>query len=285
VEATPERLERGRYLVEHVLPCGVCHAGSVEESVWGGPPAAGLEWQGGLFWGEDSGFPGRLYSRNITPDVETGLGGWTDGEIMRAVREGVDRNGRALAPIMPYLEWRAISDEDAGAMVVYLRTLPPRRNSVPPPEISLSRWLEYVRLPEPLHGPVPAPDRGDEVAYGRYLSTIAGCRTCHGRVGATYQIEDEFGGGQTFRMAWGGTVRSPNLTPHATGLGSRTRENFVAIFKSFDDPDARRIPVAPEKNTVMPWLQFSGMTEADLGAIHAYLLTVKPVDNAVERWP
>jgi hypothetical protein len=78
--------------------------------------------------GPEMGLPGRITSKNLTSDAKTGLGSWTDGEILRAIREGVSKDGHALFPLMPYPNYRTMSDEDAYAIVAYLRTLKPVRN-------------------------------------------------------------------------------------------------------------------------------------------------------------
>ena len=74
---------------------------------------------------KEMGLPGRIASRNITPDVETGIGAWTDGEKIRAIREGISRDGTMLFPMMPYARFRKMSDEDVMSLVAYLNTLPP----------------------------------------------------------------------------------------------------------------------------------------------------------------
>jgi len=93
-----------------------------------------------------------------------------------------------------------------------------------------------------------------------------------------------FAGGQEFKGPWG-TVRSSNLTPHPTGLGIRSRENFVSLFRSFSDLRTAAVPVRSGGNTVMPWFAYAGMTDADLGAIYDYLRTLPPVENRIERYP
>src|SRR5215212_8645167 len=128
VEATPERLARGKYLAENVTNCVDCH--SDHTPAYAFPIKPGTEGQGGFVFDKNIGFPGVVAAQNITPDPETGLGKWTDGEILRAIREGVDRNGDALFPIMPYVHFRMLSDEDAKSIVAYIRTLQPIRNQV-----------------------------------------------------------------------------------------------------------------------------------------------------------
>src|SRR5688572_11150231 len=99
-ERTPARVERGRYLVESVLGCMDCH--SKHDLTRFGNPAVGLAGAGGECFGEEQGFPGKVCMANITPEPETGIGAWSDEEILRSIREGVDRNVRALFPLMPY---------------------------------------------------------------------------------------------------------------------------------------------------------------------------------------
>lgn len=83
------RVGRGRYLVEHVASCFSCHP----RTEIPGPAA---------HFGPQDGFPGDLWAPNLTSDPGTGLGNWTDGQVLRAIREGVDNDHEALAPIMPY---------------------------------------------------------------------------------------------------------------------------------------------------------------------------------------
>src|SRR5512135_127846 len=112
IEATPARLARGEYLALHVVDCLLCHS-DVRFERFGLPRVPGTEGKGGFGFGRSFGVPGVVYARNITPDPETGLGRWTDGEILRAIREGVDRNGNALFPMMPYASYHEMADEDA----------------------------------------------------------------------------------------------------------------------------------------------------------------------------
>ena len=122
VEATPAVLEHGEYLVKHVLLCNDCHSerdwtlysGPAKPPLGAGRPCMDKDTKAvGINFGM-AGFPGRLCIRNITPDVESGIGGWTDGEIARAIREGVSRDGEALFPIMPWFMYTGMSDEDVG---------------------------------------------------------------------------------------------------------------------------------------------------------------------------
>jgi mono/diheme cytochrome c family protein len=270
-----------------VSNCLTCHTEN-DKTRWGAPYKKDSRGAGGDCWTPEIGFAGTVCAKNITQHPEHGLGKWTDGEILRAIREGVDRNGQALFDIMPYRSYRHLSDEDAMAVVAYLRTLPALPGQKPARTLDFPLPIVVKFMPEPLTGPVPAPDKNDKVAYGRYLANVAGCETCHTPVDERHMPlpGKAFAGGQRFQLnKQGAVVVSANLTPHATGLGGRTRENFIAMFKAYSSPESHDVPVAPEKNTVMPWLTLSGMTEEDLGAIYDYLQTVTPIENKVEKFP
>lgn len=286
IQATPERLARGRYLAHHVSMCIECHSDHTQAFAL--PFKPGSDGVRGLVWDRSIGFPGTLAAANLTPDPETGLGQWTDGEILRAVREGVDRNGNAIFPIMPYGHFRSMSDEDAKSIVVYLRTLQPQRYVKPAKSLDVPMNFIEKFIPQPITAPIPAPDRSNEVAYGKYLATIAVCGECH-----TPKDDKgkplpgmEFAGGFEMKHA-GFRVVSANITPHpSTYIGRATREEFIGRFRSFAGFTADNAPPAPKgRNTVMPWIAYSGMTDQDLGAIYAYLKTLPPVEHQVNSFP
>jgi len=281
IEPTPERLARGRYLAEGPLSCISCH--SQRDETRYGRPVRGPLGAGGVCFTEKYGFDGQLCPPNITPDLETGIGGWSDGEILRAFREGIDRDGEGLAPVCPYEDVRHLADEDARAVVVYLRSLPPVRNRVAEKRVGFPASFFLKLAPRPLEGPVAAPDPADSVAYGNYLVTVAHCRFCHTPVDERFQPLPgmTLAGGQEHRGPWG-TVRSTNLTPHVTGTGQWKKENFIGIFRAF----SKKLPETdPAHNTAMPWSDLARMTDADLGAIYDYLRTVPPVAHAVTARP
>src|SRR5512141_871463 len=179
IERTPERLARGTYLVEHVADCLTCHS-EFRADRYGMPIKPGTAGQGGLPFGKEFAVPGVVCAQNITPDPENGIGTWTDGEVLRAVREGVDKNGVALFPMMQYKAYRSFSDEDAKSILVYIRTLAPVKHTVPARKLDFPVNLLIKLEPKPLDGPVSAPDpKTDRIAYGRYLSVVANCRECH----------------------------------------------------------------------------------------------------------
>jgi mono/diheme cytochrome c family protein len=286
IEATPHRLARGEYLVNHVVGCLDCHSGRLES--YGLPIKPGTEGQGGFVFDKNLGFPGVVAAQNLTPDPETGIGNWTDGEVLRAMREGVDREGNALFPMMPYEHYRYMSDEDAKAVVVYLRTLKPIRNEVPPKRLDFPVNFIVKFIPKPLGGPVAQPDKSRTLEYGQYLARIGGCYECHTPHDDKGGIDHSrpFAGGWTMKGPWGRVVTA-NITPAPhTFMGQASKEQFIGRFRAFAGFNAQNAPPAPPgRNTVMPWLAYAHMTDEDLGAIYEYLKTVKPDPAQVVMFP
>jgi len=284
IEPTPARVARGKYLVQHVVGCMGCHS-KRDWSRYAGP-VVGAIGTGSECFTEAQGVPGRVCPANLSSDKQTGLGGWTDDEILRAMREGIDKDGNALFPMMPFTEYRHLSDEDAQAVIAYLRTLPPVKNKVQKSEIKFPVSFFIKRIPKPLEGRVQAPDRSDSLKYGEYLTTVAGCKVCHTPVDDQNRpiTEKAFSGGRELSGPFG-TVRSANITSHKTGLGNISRQQFIGRFKSFADPEILTVKVPKGENTVMPWLEYAGMKEEDLGAIYEFLRTVPAIENQVEKYP
>ena len=286
IEATPERIARGQYVVEHVSDCLGCHSDHVLS--YSMPVKPGTEGEGGYIFDEKLGFPGVVAAQNITSDATFGLGSWSDGEIVRSIREGVDRNGDALFPMMPYEHFRYMSDEDAKAVVVYLRTLKPIHKGVPDKKLNFPVNFIVKFIPKPLDAPVSAPDRKDSVAYGKYLSTIGGCHECHTPHDEHNNLVagKDYSGGWEMKGPWGRVVTA-NLTPSpGTYMGRASKAEFIGRFKAFASMTPETAPAAqPGQNTVMPWIAFGGMTEDDLGAIYDYLKTVQPIDHKVVTFP
>jgi len=282
----PEALARGEYLVRHVMVCTVCHsqrdfskfAGPIRPETFGGG--------GDRFDHDTSGVPGIIISPNITPAA---LRDWTDGELMRAVAEGVSRDGRALFPLMPYVNYGQLAEDDVLAALAYVRTMAPVESHPAPRTLDFPMNLIVRTIPrEASFGPRPSPD--DTVAYGQYMVTAAGCGDCHTPMDDRGQPLPgmTLAGGFEFRHPQlGYRVRSANITPDAdTGIGQWTQAQFVDKFKGLEGPDDRVLTDEEQRqNTVMPWRQYAGMTREDLGAIYAYLRTVKPVIHRVNAFP
>jgi mono/diheme cytochrome c family protein len=276
------KLERGRYLVETAGSCMHCHS-QRDFTKFAGPVKEETKGMGGI------AYPifGELYSSNITPDTATGIGGWTDDEIVRAITQGIRKKGDTLFPIMPYYEYNKMSKEDAYSIAAYLRSLKPIVNKIPGrklrhpagPEHDL---FEYASL-ENNH----QPSANDHMEYGKYLVAIGGCITCH-----TAKTDDEryikdkyYAGGDGMGRKFGFTVNSSNITPDtATGIGSWTEQNFLEKFKSFRNPQTYSYDPG-KHNTLMPWIMLAQMKDDDIKAIYGYLRTIQPISNKVEKWP
>jgi len=262
-------IERGHYVVWTLASCPICH-GDIKQY---DRMLAGAEvpLSGGFVFPIP---PGKFYPRNITPDKETGIGNFTDGQIARALRNGVGSDGRAL---LPFMEMQGLSDEDLVAVVSYLRSQPPVHNQVPAHEINvLGMIVRATVLAHPV-GPKETPlqvnPHGATVENGRYLvESVSNCWACHTqRDQKTGAMVGPHLGGATMpddfnpKRMWAPV----NLTSNpATGrLARLTEDQFVARMRA-----GRAIPGSP-----MPWQQFQRMHEDDLRAIYRYLKTVPPV--------
>jgi len=292
IESTPERLARGRYLADHVAVCADCHS-ERDWTSFAGPIIRGTRGAGGTRFGHDIGFPGEVVSRNITSHPVDGVGAWSDGELVRAIREGVDRGGRPLAPIMPYEHFRSMGDDDVRAVVTWVRSLPPvaRRQAEPQMDFPLSLLVRTIPAPAGARGDgrVTTPTPRVDAAYGRYLVTLASCADCHTpSVRGEAIAGREFAGGQEFQLP-GYVLRSANITPDPTGIGAMSEDAFVERFHSYRTPPEQAEVPRPTRNaflrgnTLMPWRMYAGMSEGDLRAIYRYLRTLRPVHNVVPR--
>lgn len=278
VDATPERLVRGKYLTETVMGCLDCHSERrVDRYAW--PLVPGTEGAGGARWGPEHGVPGTIHAPNITP---AGIGGWTDGEIYRAITAGLNRDGDALFPIMPFAFYGTADPEDIFAVIAYLRTLPAIEASHP--ERVLDFPMNLIVRTIPADGkPTEKPRSNQHPAYGRYLATIAACQECHTAFAGGEFTGPAFAGGREFRFPGLGLIRSANITPDkATGIGTWTREQFIARFTDIRPQDYADMAVTPgEANTIMPWWAYAEMSQLDLSAIYEFLMSLEPVSNAV----
>lgn len=252
-------LERGTYLVTSVVACGNCHTPK-------GPDGElpGMELAGWAPFFEVPEFTAN--SANLTPDPETGLGNWTDEEIVTAIREGRRPDGTLIGPPMPIELYRGLSDRDVDAIVAYLRQLPPVKHEIPPSDYRIPLPPDYG----PPVGEVADVSRDDPVAYGAYLVGPAGhCIECHTPMGPHgADFEHSLGaGGVEFPGPWGVSV-SANLTP--TGLAGRTDDEIKRMIREGVRPDGSAM-MPP-----MPFPYYARISDEDLDAIVAYLRTLPP---------
>lgn len=271
-------LARGRYLVFGPAHCAHCHAPmeSIEKVESGELVAL----SGGF--GIELGPMGKFYAPNITPDPETGIGSYTDGEIARALRHSVNKNGNMMFPFMPF---QNISEDDMVAIISFLRSQPPVRHEMPKSEVgAVTKALIAFGMMKP-EGPKGTPPQSvtPELTpeYGKYVANyIANCNTCHTSFDMmTGQPNGpEFGGGFYFEpdnFSKGYSFVSPNLTSHeGTGLiASWSEDRFVERFRQ------GRV----HAGSPMPWGVFKNMDEVDIRAVYRYLRTIPPADNKIDK--
>lgn len=267
---------RGKYLAYGPGHCADCHHTEGSQEL--------------MLKGEDvpltGGMPFKLpianiYVKNITPDMETGIGKLTDKEIARLLRYGVRPDGTAVLDFMPFHD---ATDEDLTAIISFLRSQQPIKHKVPDHEIFLMGKVVKAFMIKPVgpSGPVrKSIPRDTSVAYGKYLAnSIANCAGCHTNrdmmTGAP--IGEPFSGGLVMESAVDPvkySVLTPNLTPDpATGrLVGWTQEQFIQRFRQ-----GRIISHSP-----MPWPSFSRMSDDELKAIFNYLQSLKPVKNEIKQ--
>lgn len=265
-------IERGSYLVNTIMACGNCHSPRDGE----GRIIADKALSGGLTFDT----PAFLATApNITPDVETGIGSWSEAEIKRALIEGKRPDhgklaGVALAAIMPANFYKALLPEDLTAIVAYLRSVKPVRNEVATPVYRL-----------PVHRePYPDAEAGfsrtmmsDPVKHGAYLVTIGHCMECHSAWSrGAHDYTNGLGkGGLTFPLRAGSTEVSTaaNITSDQTvGIGA---------WSEAEISHAVRQGIARDGHALKPPMAFTfyaGLKDADVKDIIAYLRTVPPLD-------
>lgn len=280
IDITPERIQRGEYLANHVTLCMDCHS-TRDWSKFSGPLVSGTLGKGGEYFDEEMGVPGKFYSKNITPYH---LKDWSDAELFRAITSGENKNGEALFPLMPYPYYGKMDKEDIYDIIAYVRSLRPIENTTP--DHSLDFPMDFIvnTIPKEAH-PTIKPPKTDTLAYGAYLTNAAACMECHTQVKRGQIIPDlAFAGGREFAGPNGASI-SANITPdRETGIGKWTAADFVERFKSYKKFDSLPQMKKDEINTIMPWYMLSGMEESDLVAIYKYLQSLKPIENRVEHF-
>ena len=193
---------------------------------------------------------------------------------MRALRNGQSKDGRLIAPVMPYEWYHEMSDEDALAVARYLLSLSPVRNEVkqsPSFAFKVGRAL-FLRPKSALS--VSTPPSSATTEYGRYLSNHVGlCADCHTqRVGLLQKPDrSRLFAGMT-NPPKGFPAKPPNITPHPeTGIGKWSEEDFVKAMRTGVTPNGGKL------HPFMPWPKLKRMTDDDLHAIYAYLRTVPAI--------
>jgi len=270
--STEAQLERGEYLAENLLICFLCHS-EIDWQTPGLPVVAGTKAAGLTFADQTLPFP--LTVPNISPDPETGSGNWTDEQWANALRNGIGHDGRILFPVMPYMSYRALSDDDLAAVIAYMRSIPPinhtpTHHELPPPV------AESLQAPPPVET-VPPPDLSTLAARGKYLVEVTECHGCHTPTGPDMLPipGTDFSGGFRLTGPWGDVVGA-NITPDASGISYYDEATFINAMRT-GNVGARHL------NPIMPWGRFRNLTDEDLSAIWAYLQTLPPVVHRVDN--
>ncbi len=275
------QLDRGEYLAKHITVCLSCHS-QRDWNKFSGPIIKGTEGQGGHLFSKTDGIPGEIYAPNITPYA---LASWTDGEILRAITEGINQSGQAMFPVMPYAGYSKLTHSDANAIILYLRTLRPVHRKTAPRKLNFPMNF-LVNLTPKKAEPTLNMLNIEEKKQGEYLAKIAGCDHCHTPLNNLGHRIDKLSmaGGMEFNMQ-GSIVRAANISPDSkTGIGAWSKKRFISLFvhrgitaRGSDIDDG-------EFNSPMPWSMYEGMTDEDLGAIYSYLQSIKPIKNVVQKY-
>jgi len=282
VELTSERIARGEYLANHVAVCIDCHS-TRDWSRFSGPPTEGTLGKGGDLFDQKFGFPGTYYAKNITPK---GISRYTDGELFRVITTGVNKEGRAMFPVMPFHYYGQMDEEDIKSIIAYVRTLKPIENQTPesvsdfPMNFLINTIPHKAQLSK-------RPDKSDVVNYGKYLTNAASCIDCHTKVDKGSLISGtEYGGGREFPFPDGAIVRSGNITPdQETGIGLWKKELFDSLFHAHSDSATLHTTLKPgDLNSIMPWTMYGKMTDEDLNAIFEFLKSIPPIHSSVVKF-
>lgn len=265
---TPERIARGKYLADG-LYCLTCHT-ERDTTQAGWPPILVKKFAGALRFETDST---HLYAPNLTPDMETGIGSFSDDMLSRAIREGVGHDGRRLVSVdlegMPSGSFRNLTDEDLASIIVYLRTIPPIKNKIPSRNIGNALEENLQRRWHPNLVGLDDPDFSDPVGRGKYLISLTDCNGCHtGWYGRNPGI---FGGGLQFGDE-DKNIASPNISSDPTGIGNWTAEGFIDIIRT-----GKNGVLDP----VMPWISYRNLSDEDLTNIYLALKESQPVRHFV----
>lgn len=262
-------VERGAYLAR-AGNCVVCHTeeDAPEEEFLAGGRA--IETPFGTFYGT-----------NITPHPEYGIGGWTEEDLARSLRQGVGPDGTHYYPVYPYPSFTGMTDEDVADLHAFLEAVPPVERENEPHDV---RWFAFrgglalwkrLNLEDERFEPDPA--RSEEWNRGAYLvRAVAHCAECHSPRTLTGAVDDD--------MRYAGTPEGgagdesiPNITPaEETGIGEWTRRHFTRYLQIGMDPDG------DFAGGTMADIIAEGtghLTDEDREAIAEYLLSLEPVDH------
>jgi mono/diheme cytochrome c family protein len=265
--ASPGDPVKGQYVFAAAGGCG-CHGVNLAGYNPSGPP----------FGEQFSGPFGTVSAANITSDKETGVGNWTDAELINAIHNGVDHEGNMLFPVMPYATFHFMSDADVADLVAFLRTVPAVSNQVP------ERQLNGPVPPLPPLPPSPATAPTGGLARGKYLvSAVSDCNSCH--TPTTPQGAPDMAkmlAGSIIPREGGKFEVAPNITTdRATGIGYWTTQNIATYLQEGIGPNGRTADglMGEVVNGGFGGRGFNQLTKADAAAIAEFLKSVPAVSN------
>lgn len=258
----PTQVARGAY-VAALAGCKACHS-----PMKNGASDATRPYAGGLEVSMPNGSVWR--APNITPDRASGIGSWTDTELITAIRRGIAKDGKKLIPIMPYPYYHRMTDADAKAIVAFLRSQRPIYNAV---EKSDAVAIAPIDLAEPVDN---VDDITDPTAHGEYLAAVMHCGGCHTpKDGPMANVT--FAGGLEMPSQHG-PILSANITSDkVTGIGQWTEDEIVTAIRTGKTPTGHVIE-GPMAMYIEGW---SMIEDADAHALARYIQTIQPANNAV----
>lgn len=253
IPADAEAVARGKHIVHAVASCVSCHGPALEGQVF------------------IDGMPiGVVVASNLT----TGAGGvgsvYEDQDWVAALRYGVGADGKALLPMMPSDSYHALSDEDLGAVIAYLQSLPPVDSEAPLTALAFTGKIimgvlsqgdfpaNYLSTSDPSTATTPT---GATIEHGTYLVSVGSCRHCHGDALSGGQVDPE-------------SLPGPNLTPGGD-LGEWAEADFINAIRTGLRPNGSQI------NPFMPWPHYRDMTDDELTSIWLYLHALEPAESTM----
>jgi mono/diheme cytochrome c family protein len=263
--ADTDLIKRGSYLVNGILTCGNCHT---PKGPSGDTDIAERAFSGGRSLDEP---PFKMTAPNITQDKDTGIGNYTDAELKEVLRKGIKRNGVPVAMVMPSGFYEIMTDHDLDAVIAYLRTIKPIKNSVPDPVYKMPQGH-----PIPPGGDRPFTEDmlSDKLNKGRYLVTIAHCMECHTPLGSRGRdFTTRLGaGGFELPGPWGVALSRNITSSKEKGIGAWTDDEIKRAITHGVSRDGSKL------KPPMGFRYYATMTSGDLDAIVAYLRTMPAKD-------
>jgi mono/diheme cytochrome c family protein len=240
-------IARGEHLVRNVINCTLCHGSDLGGAVYSSSAAVGTV---------------------AGPNLTRGRGGLSDNysdlDYVRAIRRGVKRDSTSLI-VMPSEVFTHLSQEDMGAVLAFLKRVPPVDREVPPSGfgpmgralLAAGKMNILVAGKTPRYDAPASVPRDTTPAYGKYLADISGCHGCHG-----------------FGLSGGRVAGPPGLPPASNltpaGITSWTEADLARALREGKRPDGRTL------DEFMPWKVFRGMTDAEIHSLWLYLRSVPP---------